>query len=121
MATLRFENSTKQWGLDEPCFSSGAVYADLDNDGDLDYAINNINEKAFLYENTINSPEKTSVNYIRIALKGTPQNLHGLGAVVKVYYSKVVQVVENNPARGYLSTVQDVVHFGMERCKKLIR
>jgi hypothetical protein len=55
---LQFEDVTQQWGMNEICFSSGAVYADLDNDGDLDYVINNINDKAFVYENTINSKIK---------------------------------------------------------------
>ena len=61
---LKFENVTKQWGMDEPSFSNGAVYVDLDNDGDLDYVINNINDEAFVYENTINSKEKITANYL---------------------------------------------------------
>lgn len=116
---LRFENMTSQWGLDEPCFSSGAVYVDLDNDGDLDYVINNINEKAFVYENTLNKNKTINANYIRIALKGPSQNLHGLGAIVKIYYDRSVQVMENNPVRGYLSSTQDIVHFGVGTIQKI--
>ncbi len=110
---------TSQWGLDEPCFSSGAVYVDLDNDGDLDYVINNINEKAFVYENTLNKNKTINANYIRIALKGPSQNLHGLGAIVKIYYDRSVQVMENNPVRGYLSSTQDIVHFGVGTIQKI--
>ncbi|MBX3256168.1 MAG: VCBS repeat-containing protein [Chitinophagaceae bacterium] len=110
---IGFEDMTVEWGLDKPCFSGGAVYVDLDNDGDLDYVINNINDKAFVYENTLNSPGKITAGYIKVALKGTTSNLHAIGAFVKLYYNNTMQVVENNPVRGYLSTVQDIVHFGV--------
>ena len=55
---LQFENVSESWGMNEPSFSYGAVYADLDNDGDLDYVVNNINEEAFVYENTLNAKGK---------------------------------------------------------------
>ncbi len=74
---------TSQWGFDEPCFSSGAVYVDLDNDGDLDYVINNINEKAFVYENTLNKNKTINANYIRIALKATIAELTWTGSDCK--------------------------------------
>ena len=105
-ATFKFENVTEQWGLTEPSFSNGAVYADLDNDGDLDYVINNINEEAFVYENTLNKTEEIKANYISIQFKGdAPQNRNGLGAWAEIYYdSSKMQVYENSPYRGYLST-----------------
>jgi hypothetical protein len=111
---LKFENVTKQWGLDEPSFSNGAVYVDLDNDGDLDYVINNINEEATVYENTTNSPGKVNANYLKIQFRGNDRNINGLGAFAEIYYDHgQMQVYENSPYRGYLSTVEDKAFFGM--------
>ncbi|CAN5428843.1 VCBS repeat-containing protein [soil metagenome] len=111
---LKFENVSKQWGLDEPSFSNGAVYVDLDNDGDLDYVINNINEEASVYENTINSKEKTTANYLTIRFKGDNKNINGIGAWAEVYSSGGMQLYENSPYRGYLSTVDCKAYFGLD-------
>ena len=111
--TLQFENVTHQWGLAEPCFSSGAVYADLDNDGDLDYVISNINEEAFVYENTLNTGEHIAANFLKVRCIGDKKNVNGLGAVITLHYGDNEQVYENSPYRGYLSTVSDIAHFGM--------
>ena len=98
---LHFENATEQWGLTEPSFSNGAVYADLDNDGDLDYVVNNINDEAFVYENTTDTSIK---RYLQIQFKGDKKNRFGIGAWAEVYYNKdKMQVYENEPCRGYLS------------------
>jgi hypothetical protein len=111
---LTFSDVTKEWGLQIPSFSNGAVYTDLDNDGDLDYVANNINDEAFVFENTANSPEKINSNFLRIKLKGDENNIKGLGAWVEIYYDqKKLIVYENSPYRGYLSTVDDVIHFGL--------
>ncbi|MBD0280067.1 MAG: VCBS repeat-containing protein, partial [Flavisolibacter sp.] len=107
---LQFQNVTKDWGMDQPSFSDGAVYVDLDNDGDLDYVINNINEEAFVYENR--SEQLSKNRFLNIAFNGSPQNKRGIGAIAEIYYSGQMQTVENSPYRGYLSTVQDIVHFG---------
>ena len=117
---LKFKNTTKQWGMDEPCFSTGAVYADLDNDGDLDYVINNINEEAFLYENTTNFKEKISSNYLTVQFKGDEKNLNGIGAWAEIYYDKgKMQVSENLPYRGYLSTVDAKAFFGLGNIQQI--
>jgi ASPIC and UnbV/FG-GAP-like repeat/FG-GAP repeat len=109
---LRFENAGERWGITEPSFSNGAVYADLDNDGDLDYAVSNVNDRAFLYENT--SVTNAKNNYLRIKFEGSKQNKDGIGAIVKVYYdSGRVQFFENSPYRGYLSTTENIAHFGL--------
>ncbi|MBD0287244.1 MAG: CRTAC1 family protein, partial [Flavisolibacter sp.] len=108
---LQFQNVTKDWGMDQPSFSDGAVYVDLDNDGDLDYVINNINEEAFVYENR--SEQLSKNRFLNIAFNGSPQNKRGIGAIAEIYYSGQMQTVENSPYRGYLSTVQDIVHFGL--------
>lgn len=105
---LQFENVTDAWGMDQPSFSYGAVYADLDNDGDLDYVVNNINDEAFLYENTL-----TGNNFLQVRFNGDSQNKKGLGATAELYTDSGVQVYENFPWRGYLSTVTDMAHFGL--------
>lgn len=115
---LKFENVTKQWGFAQPSFSNGAVYTDLDNDGDLDYVINNINEKASLYQNTTNTTTKTNKNYLKIAFKGDLYNPNGLGAITSIYYKKnKLQVYENSPYRGYISTVDCKAFFGLNNTK----
>ncbi|OOQ60990.1 VCBS repeat-containing protein [Mucilaginibacter pedocola] len=116
---IKFEDVSKQWGIDEPSFSNGAVYVDLDNDGDLDYAINNINGDAALYENTINKDGKIGANYLDIKLTGTDKNRFALGAVVKLYYQGKQQVYENSPYRGYLSTIDTKMHFGLGKVKSV--
>lgn len=111
---LKFENVTQAWGLGEPSFSSGAIYADLDNDGDLDYVVNNINEEAFVYENKVNGNNKINSNFLDIKFKGSVKNLNGLGAIATIYYQGgQQQVYENSPYRGYLSTVPVIAHFGL--------
>lgn len=108
---LTFKKVTGKWGLDQPSFSNGAAFADLDNDGDLDFIVNNINEEAFIYENTIaNDGNK---RHLKIRLKGTPRNRNGIGSLVTIFYGDQLQVYEQNPYRGYLSTVQLNPFFGV--------
>lgn len=116
---LKFENVTDKWGLQIPSFSNGAVYADLDNDGDLDYVINNINDEAFVYENTLNTKKETKGNYLQVSFKGDKNNVEGLGAIVEIYYGNKKQVYENSPYRGYLSTVAPLAYFGLGTVKQL--
>jgi hypothetical protein len=113
-----FSDKTKEWGMDAPSFSNGAAFADLDNDGDLDYVINNINDVASLYENTLyNNGKKSTNNYIRIKLKGSTKNKSGLGAKVTIKHHGQTQYVDHSIYRGYLSTVEDAVHFGIGESK----
>ena len=109
-----FNNVTDTWGLDKPSFSNGAAYADLDNDGDLDMVINNINDEAFVYENTLMDSKPKDKHYLSIQLKGDEKNINGLGAWVELYYGKNRQVYEQTPYRGYLSTIQLNPHFGLD-------
>ena len=117
---LKFTKVTNEWGMETPSFSNGAVYVDLDNDGDLDYVINNINDEAFVYENTTNSKQKIAKNYLSIKFKGGDKNINGIGATAEIYYGgNKMQVYENSPYRGYLSTVDDKAFFGLDTIKTI--
>jgi len=111
---LKFEDVSAKWGFNQPSFSNGAIAVDLDNDGDLDYVISNINDEAALYENTLNTNKKTNKNYITIAFKGDQLNKKGIGALATIYYNNAMQVYENQPTRGYLSCVDTKAHFGLD-------
>lgn len=113
---LTFKDVSKDWGLGLPTFSNGAVYADLDNDGAMDVVINNINDEALVYRNTSrdNKEKLKDVNYLQIGFAGGKQNVCGLGATADIYYDHGKhQVYENDPYRGYLSSVQCMAHFGL--------
>ena len=117
---LAFEDKSMQWGFDTPVFSNGAVYADLDNDGDLDLVINNINDKAGIYENKQRQLEPESSHFIRFDLKGDVNNITGIGSEITIYYDHgKKQVAEQSPFRGYLSTTQNSVHFGVGVIKNI--
>ncbi|SFP61713.1 FG-GAP-like repeat-containing protein [Parafilimonas terrae] len=112
---LTFSDVTEAWGIKTPTFSNGAVYVDLDNDGDLDVVTNNINGPASVYRNNLRQQSKAASNYINIKFNGDNKNINGLGALVSIYYNRnKSQFWENTPYRGYLSTVQDVAHFGLD-------
>jgi hypothetical protein len=113
---LQFENKTVEWGLGVPSFSNGAVCVDLDNDGDLDYVVNNINDEAFVYENSTNrtTNDNPAAGWLNIRFAGGPKNIDGIGAWAEIYYDNGRrQVYENSPYRGYLSTVEATAHFGL--------
>jgi hypothetical protein len=117
---LQFEDVTKSWGLDVPTFSNGAVYVDLDNDGDMDVVINNIDDEALIYKNTSRERNKENSHFLHIKFKGGQQNLNGIGAWADIYYGKGQhQVYENTPYRGYLSTIQNIAHFGLGNISKV--
>jgi hypothetical protein len=109
-----FKDVTESWGLLQPTFSAGAACADLDNDGDLDMVINNIDDEALVYENTSRKKNDSSSHYLQVVLKGDEKNIGGFGAFISIYYNKnKKQVYENSPYRGYLSTNQNLAHFGL--------
>ncbi|MCB0843578.1 MAG: VCBS repeat-containing protein [Bacteroidetes bacterium] len=111
---LTFEDVSVAWGFTQPSFSNGAAFADFDNDGDLDYVVNNINDPAFLYENTSAQQPETANHYLRVKLEGPEKNLMALGTKVTLYqHNGDIQYHEHNIYRGYVSTVEQAVHFGL--------
>ncbi|MDQ6842811.1 MAG: VCBS repeat-containing protein, partial [Bacteroidota bacterium] len=110
---VTFSNVTVDWGLTTPSFSNGAAYADLDNDGDMDVIVNNINDEAFLYENTSSHDSKNANHFLSLKLSGDSLNRNGLGTWIEIYYQGKLQAYEENPYRGYLSSIQQEPHFGL--------
>ncbi|RFZ83041.1 RNA-binding protein [Mucilaginibacter terrenus] len=108
---LTFSNKQAEWGLGQAGISSGAVYADLDNDGDLDLVINNINQPASIYQNTAADANKSG--YLAVKLQGKGKNTNAIGAKVYVYAAGNKQYQEVNPGRGYLSSVSTNLNFGL--------
>ncbi len=106
---LQFDDVTAAWGILEPSFSNGAAYGDLENDGDLDYIVNNINQEASVYLN-----QNATNHAVRIKLTGPASNPLGIGAIVKLYHdSLTVQTCDFTLSRGYLSSHEPFIHFGI--------
>lgn len=111
---LSFKQVGYQWGLSVPSYSNGGAYADLDNDGDLELVVNNIDDKALLFKNL--SVEKKAGNYLRIKLEGKTSEPF---AKVTINYGDKTQVYEAKRAKGYLSATEDVAHFGLGDVEKV--
>jgi hypothetical protein len=107
---LKFEKVSSEWGMDIPINSNGAAYADLDNDGDLDLVVNNMEDVASVFENKLTAG---SHNYIRLKIGGYAQNQQALGAKVTVHTPSGIQYQELQVSRGYISSVEGVLHFGL--------
>jgi hypothetical protein len=116
---VTFANATTDWGLAIPSFSNGAVYADLDNDGDMDLVVNNINDSAFLYRNNLMERKENKQHYLKLKLKGDSQNIDGLGAWIELHYGNKQQVYEQTPYRGYLSTIDIRPNFGLDSIARI--
>ena len=113
---LQFENVSQAWGFEDSTFSNGAAIADFDNDGDMDLVINNLDEEALLYENTTDKKN----NFIQLKLEGPEKNRDGIGAKVSLYYDgKMQQYFEQKTVRGYLSSNDPRIHFGVGKTPKI--
>lgn len=110
---LKFSNNIHSWGLNKESLSQGAATADLDNDGDLEIIVNNLDEAPFILKNNIGNN-----NSIRIKLSGPGQNLNGLGAKVTVKTKSLTQFEQFKMVRGYASSVEPILHFGIGQEKQ---
>jgi len=111
---LFFKDSSEQAGIDEPSLSNGAAYVDLDNDGDLDIVVNNIDKEAFVFiNNAIQKNKPAHSHFLKLVLKGDGSNKHGFGTKVCLYSNGRMQMQEQNPVRGYYSSVDQDLIFGL--------
>lgn len=108
---IRFDNANKEWGFELPSMSNGAAYGDLDNDGDLDLVINNVNMHAFVYENQTDSQKDH--NYLRIKIGGTEKNPFAVGSTILLYYDGNTVLQELIPSRGFQSSMDYIQNIGL--------
>ncbi len=108
---LNFSNETQRLGLDQPSFSNGSAYGDLDNDGDMDLVVNNVNMPCFIYKNEAN--ERMDNHYLKIVFEGYKNNPFGVGAMVKVTVNEQTQYLQNFNSRGFQSSIEPSILFGL--------
>jgi enediyne biosynthesis protein E4 len=116
---FQFESVGNDWGLSEPTYTNGAAYADFDNDGDLDMILNNLNGVARLYENTINNSDQIKGGFVQLQLNGPKSNSHGIGTRIWVHSNGKQMYAEQQLQRGYLSSIDPVVHVGLGAATKV--
>jgi hypothetical protein len=114
---LQFNNQSQSLGLAIPSFSSGAAYADLDGDGDLDLVVNNLDQPAFVFKNT--TSETTKAKFLKIQCKGLSPNTFGIGAKVSVYSRNTIQMQQLMPTRGFQSSVEPILLFGLDTLRQV--
>jgi len=114
---LTFTNTSTAWGITQSSNSNGAAYVDLDNDGDLDLVVNNINQPAFIYQNE--ASKQLDNHYLQVKLNGAAKNTQGVGAKVIIYVKDKKQYLEQMPSRGFQSSVSPVLHFGLGKDSKI--
>jgi hypothetical protein len=112
---LTFSNKASEWGISKKSFSNGSTYSDLDNDGDIDLIVNNINEEAFIYRN--NSEKQNNNHFLSVTLNGSKLNQKAIGTKVTLYSGGMQQTAEQFPVKGFLSSTSEVLHFGLDSIK----
>ncbi|GAB3949754.1 VCBS repeat-containing protein [Spirosoma harenae] len=110
--TGSFDDVSQNWGLHDESYANGAAYADFDNDGDLDLVVNNVDGEAFVYRNQSREQDPTK-HYLAISLQGDSLNRQGVGATVTLWSGGTMQYGELSLVRGYLSSVEPKLHFGL--------
>jgi hypothetical protein len=115
----RFIDRTREWGMHIPSFSNGAVFVDLDNDGDLDYVVNNINDEAFVYRNRAVEKGGDKARYLRLKLVGEGQNNMAIGAKIELWSDGRRQYHEHHLSRGYISSIDPTIHFGLGESERV--
>jgi hypothetical protein len=114
---LKFTNMAEAWGLAQPGFSNGAAYVDLNNSGSLDLVVNNINAPASIYRSHAREINKN--HYLTVQLHGSGANTAGIGTRVEIAQKGGKQVLEQMPTRGFLSSVDPRLHFGLGSSNKI--
>lgn len=111
--TLIFEDVSEAWGINHPSFSSGAVYVDLNNDGDLDLVINNVNQPAAIYRN-LSRENFPGTNYLKVKFEGPDGNRFGIGSSMSIpFEDEGVIFRELYLSRGFQSAVEPILHAGL--------
>ena len=113
--SLQFEDMELAVKNDQATYSNGAVYADFDNDGDLDVVVNNINDPVLLYENK--SAKKGDKNFVEVKLTGSPKNVNAVGAKLVLFTGDKIETYEKNPTKGFLSSMETPLHVGLRLVK----
>ncbi len=116
--SLKFEDKSTDWGFDAKTVSNGALYADLDNDGDLEIITNDLNQPAGIFQNMTREKDPTA-NYLRVKLTGNNANTAGFGAKVYIKYKNQLQTNTMQPTRGFESASEPVVHFGLNTIQNI--
>ena len=113
----QFEDKSHEWGFRDPSFSNGAAYADLDLDGDMDLVISNIDKEAFVFQN--NAVEINGNNFIRFKILDKNGKKPAYNAKITIYHNGEIQYAELHPVRGYQSSVEAIIHFGLNNITKI--
>lgn len=114
---ITFKNAADEWGFDTLSMSNGAAYGDLDNDGDLDLVVNNVNMPSFVYKN--NTERDRDHNYIKLKFKGEGKNPFAIGTSVRLYHGDNTVIQELIPSRGFQSSMEHGMTIGLGTSQKI--